>query len=473
MPAHRGAPGARGETGGAGRGPDRLLFLDAALLPGGWARDVALDVAGGDILSVAAGASPAGREHLPGVALPGLPNLHSHTFQRGMAGLAETRGPEGDTFWTWRQVMYAFLDRLSPDDVEAIAAFAMMEMLEGGFTAVAEFHYLHHDPAGRPYADPAELSARVAAAAARTGIGLTLLPSLYAQGGFGGAPAQPGQRRFLNGVERFLRLLDAARRAVAPVDDAAVGIAPHSLRAVSLEALRDLLAAVPDGPVHIHAAEQVREVEECLAWSGRRPVAWLLDNAPVDRRWCLVHATHMDPVEVQGVAASGAVVGLCPITEASLGDGIFPGAAFLGAGGRVGVGTDSNVDIAAPGELRQLEYSQRLAHRARNVLARGPGASTGRSLYDAALAGGAQALGRRIGRLEPGYRADLVVLDAAHPGLAAARDDRRLDAYVFAAGTGAIERVIVAGRTLVAGGRHREREAIAARYASTVARLAA
>ncbi|MBV9750597.1 MAG: formimidoylglutamate deiminase, partial [Acetobacteraceae bacterium] len=301
--------------------PARRLFLDAALLPDGWARGVALDVTGGNIVSFTANASPAGRERLPGIALPGLPNLHSHTFQRAMAGLTETRGPNADSFWTWRQAMYAFLDRLLPDDVEAIAAFAMMEMLEHGFTAVAEFHYLHHDPAGRPYADLAEMSARIAATAAQTGIGLTLLPALYAQGGFGGQPAQPGQRRFLNDTERFLRLLDAARRAVAPLDDAVVGVAPHSLRAVSPDALGELLAAVPDGPVHIHVAEQAREVEDCLAWSGQRPVAWLLAHAPADRRWCLVHATHMDAAELRDLAASAAVAGLCPITEANLGDG--------------------------------------------------------------------------------------------------------------------------------------------------------
>ena len=453
--------------------PERRLFLDAALLPGGWARDVALDVAaGGSILSVAAGASPLGRERLPGIALPGLPNLHSHTFQRAMAGLTETRGPASDSFWTWRQAMYAFLDGLSPDDLEAIAAFAMMEMLERGFTAVAEFHYLHHDPAGQPYADLAEMSARIAAAAVQTGIGLTLLPALYAQGGFGGQPAQPGQRRFLNDVERFLRLLDGARRAVAPLEDAVLGVAPHSLRAVAPDALADLLAVVPNGPVHIHVAEQVQEVEDCLAWSGQRPVAWLLAHAPVDRRWCLVHATHMDAAEVQALAASGAVAGLCPITEGNLGDGVFPGAEFLGAGGRIGVGSDSNVEITAPGELRLLEYSQRLARRARNVLAVTPGASTGRTLYDAALAGGAQALGRRIGRLEAGCRADLVVLDAAHPAFSAVHDDGWLDAYVFTAGSGAVDQVLVAGQTLVSAGRHREREAITARYRRTLARLA-
>jgi formimidoylglutamate deiminase len=449
----------------------RRLILDHALLPNGWARQVGLDLDGGVIRAVHPGASPDGRERIAGIALPGLPNLHSHTFQRGMAGLAETRGPEGDSFWTWRQVMYRFLGSLTPDDVEAIAAFAMMEMLEGGFTSLAEFHYLHHDTDGRPYAHIAELAERIAAAADGTGMGLTLLPVFYAQGGFGGAAPAEGQRRFINDVETYLRLVEDARSAVAGLDDAVVGIAPHSLRAVTPESLGEVVAQAGTGPIHLHIAEQVKEVEDCLAWSGRRPVAWLLDHAPVDRRWCLIHATHLDPQEVLGIAASGAVAGLCPITEANLGDGIFEGVDYVAAGGLFGVGSDSNVEISAPGELRQFEYSQRLKHRARNVLAAREGRSTGRSLYDNALAGGARALGRRVGAIEPGHRADLVVLDASHPDLLAVSGDRWIDAYVFVTGRAAIDTVLVGGKTLVSGGRHLHRDAIGARYARAMARL--
>jgi formimidoylglutamate deiminase len=450
----------------------RKLIFDHALLPSGWAADVAIDIDGGVLQSVDPGAAAeGGREHIAGIALPGLPNLHSHTFQRGMAGLGETRGPENDSFWTWRQTMYRFLERLTPDDVEAIAAFAMMEMLESGFTALAEFHYLHHDADGRPYADPAELAGRIAAAAAATGMGLTLLPVLYANGGFGGSPPNEGQRRFVTAPSAYLRLVEGAKRAAAALDDAVVGIAPHSLRAVTPDALDEVLRAVPAGPVHIHVAEQVKEVEDCLAWSGERPVAWLFDHAPVDERWCLVHATHLDSRETQALAQSGAVAGLCPITEANLGDGIFEGVDYLAQGGRFGVGSDSNVEISAPGELKQLEYSQRLKHRARNVLARREGESTGRALYEGALAGGARALHRRIGAIEAGLRADFVVLDAAHPDLAAAFQDRWLDAYVFVAGRAAIATVIVEGRTVVEEGRHRRRNAIAARYARAMAGL--
>ncbi|MCR0982191.1 formimidoylglutamate deiminase [Roseomonas populi] len=450
----------------------RRLLLETALLPSGWASDVVLDIDSGWIRAVRPAAVAEECERVPGIALPGLPNLHSHTFQRAMAGLAETRGPGEDSFWTWRQVMYGFLARLGPEEVQAVAAQAMVEMLEGGFTALAEFHYLHHDPAGRPYANPAELGARVAAAAEETGIGLTLLPVLYTHGGFGAQPATPGQARFLHDVDGYARLLEASSAALAPLEDAALGMAPHSLRAVAPEGLREMLTLRAEGPVHIHVAEQVREVEDCLAWSGQRPVEWLLSHAPVDQRWCLVHATHMNAAEVQDLARSGAVAGLCPVTEANLGDGVFEAPSFLAAGGRFGVGSDSNVEISAPGELRMLEYSQRLARRGRNLLAARQGASTGRSLYEAALAGGGQAAGRRIGRIEPGHRADLVVLDGSHPSLALAESDGWLDAFVFSAGQAAVGTVMVGGRTVVSGGRHHRRDEIARRYKAALAGLA-
>lgn len=451
----------------------RLIF-DHALLPDGWARDVAVTVRDGVIEAVAPGAEPqAADRRVSGVALPGLPNLHCHAFQRAMAGLAETRGPTGDSFWTWRQVMYRFLGALTPEDVEAVAAFAYMEMLEGGFTTVGEFHYLHHDADGRPYANLAEMCERIAAAATETGIGLTLLPSLYAQGGVGGQPPVPGQRRFLNDPERFLRLVEGARKAVAGLPAARVGVAPHSLRAVTPEQLRTVLDAMPDGPVHIHAAEQVKEVEDCVAWSGLRPVEWLLANAPVDARWCLIHTTHMTPDETLRLARSGAVSGLCPLTEGSLGDGVFDGVRFGESGGLFGVGTDSNIEITAPGELKQLEYSQRLAHLGRNMMALTEGEHTGRRLYDAALAGGARAMGRPIGAIAPEMRADFVVLDGEHPDLAAVSGDRWLDAYVFTAGRAAIGSVFVGGEQVVEGGRHRARAAITRRYVDVLRRVGA
>lgn len=450
----------------------RSCILDKALLPDGWADDVRIDIADdGLITGVEPSSTTAGAERIAGIALPGLPNLHCHAFQKGMAGLAERRGPANDSFWTWREVMYRFLGALTPDDVEAIAAYAYMEMLEAGFTFVGEFHYLHHDIDGAPYADIGEMATRIAAASVETGIGLTLLPSLYTYGGFGDAAPNPGQARFINPTDRFLTLLARSREIVAKVPHAAVGVAPHSLRAVSPQQLKDVMQVVTDGPIHIHAAEQTREVDECVAALGARPVQWLLDHAGVDKRWCLIHATHMTDDETQRLARSGAVAGLCPLTEGSLGDGIFNGEMFLHAGGRFGIGTDSNIQIDAPAELRQLEYSQRLKHRARNVMTLVEGQSTGRSLYTTALAGGAQALGRNIGALAPGHRADIVVLDVEHPDLAGARDDMMLDIYVFTAGRALIDKVMVGGADVVSHGRHRSREALARRYRQVVSRL--
>jgi formiminoglutamate deiminase len=451
----------------------RELFFDHALLPSGWARDVRISVADGSIVAVAEGAPRAGADRVAGIAVPGVPNLHCHAFQRGMAALAERRGPGADSFWTWREVMYRFLQRLSPDDVEAIAAFTYMEMLEAGFTTVGEFHYLHHDVDGRPYADLAEMAARIAGAAAQTRIGLTLLPSFYAYGGFGGAPPAVGQRRFINDPDRFLDLVERTRAAVSGLPSACVGIAPHSLRAVTPVTLRAVCRAAPDGPIHIHAAEQLREVEECIASLGPRPVEWLLENAGLDSRWCVVHATHTTDAEIGGLAASQAVVGLCPSTEASLGDGIFDGASYLVAGGRFGIGTDSNIQIDAAAEFRQLEYSQRLLRRARNVMTLKEGESTGRRLLASALAAGAQALQRPIGALAAGLRADIVVLDAEHPDLAARSGDLWLDAWVFVAGQRAVKTVLVGGETVVEAGRHGMRPAIEARFKAAVAELAA
>ena len=451
----------------------RDLFFDDALLTTGWSRSVRMGIVDGAITSVVANATRDGAQYIPGIAVPGLINLHSHAFQRGMAGLAEQRGPAHDSFWTWREVMYRFLGALTPDDVEGIAALAYVEMLEAGFTTVAEFHYLHHDIDGQPYSDLGEMCARIAAAAAQTHIGLTLLPSLYMAGGFNGEPASPGQRRFLNEFDRFLRLVDRARQLAAPLAGATVGIAPHSLRAVPADELRRLVKTYPDMPVHIHAAEQLREVEESVAALGARPVEWLLANAGVDAHWCLIHATHMTGEETAALARSGAVAGLCPLTEASLGDGIFPAAEFLRAGGRFGVGTDSNIQIDAAAELRQLEYGQRLSHRARNVLTTGAGEATGRRLYSEALAAGAQAVGRTGAGLEVNRPADIVALDASHVDLAAVRDDQWLDKWIFVAGKSAVGTVVARGQAVVANGRHVSRDSIEARYKRTIQRLVA
>jgi formimidoylglutamate deiminase len=443
------------------------LHFSHALLPEGWARDVLIRVEGTRIAAVAPASPPGDAERHAGIAVPGLANLHSHAFQRAMAGLAEIGGPEADTFWTWREVMYRFLATLTPDAVEAIAAALYAEMLESGFTAVAEFHYLHHAPDGRPYDDLGEMAARIVAAAASAGIGLTLLPTLYSQGGFGGAPPHDGQRRFLNDRTRYLALVDRTRALARAWPDTVVGIAPHSLRAVDPQDLAAVVAATPAGPIHIHAAEQQREVDDCLAWSGERPVEWLLGRHEVGPRWCLVHATHMTPLETAALARSRAVAGLCPITEGNLGDGLFDLVRFVDEGGRLGIGTDSNILVSPPEELRLLEYGQRLSRQARNVIA-APGASSGRGLFDRARRGGAQALGRNPDGLMPGAPADIVVLDATHPALLGRTGDAWLDGWIFASDRGVVRDVWAGGRHVVVEGRHRARDTLRAGYAAAL-----
>jgi formimidoylglutamate deiminase len=449
------------------------LHFGSALLPSGWADDVQVVVADGTIAKVTTGVAQGSRDERHQLAIPGIASLHSHAFQRGMAGLAESRGNVADTFWTWRETMYRFALEMTPDDTEAVATLLYVEMLEQGFTRVGEFHYLHHDHDGSPYADPAEMATRIVQAAEITGIGLTLLPSFYAHSSFGGAEPHAGQRRFICSIDQFARLTAAIRTAVRALPGANVGVAPHSLRAVTPDELAAMMLLTEAGPVHIHAAEQIKEVEDCIAWSGRRPIEWLLENAPVDQRWCIIHATHMTAAETASLARSGAIAGLCPVTEASLGDGIFPTREFLDAGGRFGVGTDSNVLIGVADELRQLEYGQRLKHRERNVLSGGPGVSTGRALFDATLAGGAQALAQPISGLQAGARADIVTLDTKHPSLAGRSRDTILDGWIFAAGRGAVADVWAGGSKVVEGGHHRLRRRARDTFSAAMRRLVA
>jgi len=460
----------------------QIYHAPAALLPSGWAAGVRLEVGeGGDILAVTSGgdAAPGGAvQRLGGPIVPGMPNLHSHAFQRAMAGLAEVAGAGDDSFWTWREVMYGFVGKLAPEQVEAIAAQLYVEMLKGGYTAVGEFHYLHHDPAGQPYADLGEMSERIVAAARTSGIGLTHLPVLYGYGGFGAKAAGPGQRRFLNDPERYALLLESFHKRHRDDPQVRLGIAPHSLRAVSELTLAEAIAALDrldaTAPIHIHIAEQTKEVEDCLAWSGQRPIAWLLERFAVDERWCLVHATHMDAAETAGLAQSGAVAGLCPTTEANLGDGLFNASAYLAAGGHFGIGSDSHISVSAIEDLRWLEYGQRLALRRRNLLHGGEGEpNVGAFLWKRALFGGTQALGRPLGALAPGHRADFLVLDVEHPLLVGRQDDAWLDALVFAGNASPIRDVFVGGRHLVERGRHRAEEQVAQRYRQVLKELVA
>lgn len=445
------------------------IWAERALLPSGWAEAVAVAVGDGRVVSATPGAAPSGER--VGLLVPAPADLHVHSFQRAMAGLAERRGPGRDSFWTWREAMYALAGMIDPDGVEAVAAMTQMEMLEAGHGASAEFHYLHHAPGGAPYDDPAETSARIAAAAETSGIGLTLLPVLYRFGGCGGRPLGPGQARFGSEPDRYARLVEGAAAALAPLPDARIGAAPHSLRAVAPGDLA-LCAVLTDGPVHMHLAEQVAEVEEVRAALGARPVRWMLDHADLGPRWCLIHCTQMEPAETEALARTGAVAGLCPRTEADLGDGVFDGTRWLGRGGAFGVGADSAVGVDLAGELRQLETSQRLRDRARVVLAE-PGRSTGRRLIEDAARGGARALGRGSGTIAPGEPADLLALDAGHPDLAGLGGDGALDVLVMATRPGMVADVWSGGRHVVRGGRHVRRDAIVAAYARAVAPLRA
>ncbi len=449
--------------------------FEKAWTPQGWASEFSVTVDDQGYISNI-GDDDDHAEPVRGLVLPGFANLHSHAFQRAVAGLTEHRqSGEGDTFWTWRKVMHRFVQAVTPEDQEAIATQLYVEMLKAGYTAVGEFHYLHGDPSGAAYADPAEMSWRIAAAAGRAGIGLTLLPVLYSVGGYGGVEINAGQRRFILETTVFLDLIRALRAEFDGDPQLRVGIAPHSVRQVPAEQLRDCLAGIAEidagAPIHIHVAEQIRDVEEHLRWAGARPVDWLLDNAEINDRWCLVHATHMTADETRRLAATDAVAGLCPTTEANLGDGLFPLADYLEAGGRWGIGSDCNISISVIEELRWLEYGQRLISHSRNVASTGVGASTGACLVSGALSGGAQALGRPIGAIQAGQRADFVVLDADALRFHGRDEAQWLDAVVFADGPNPIRDVMVGGEWVIRDGHHADEIEIEQAFRAAIDRL--
>ena len=444
---------------------------DHLLLDAGWLSPGYLAVTADGLIAAAGAAPVAGAEGIAGYVVPGMPNLHSHAFHRGLVGWADRLAPGQavETLWSWRETMYRFMLALEPEDMEALAAQAYLDMVRGGFTSVAEFHYVHHQPDGRPYANLAEMSERIVAAARAVGIGLTLAPVLYAAGGIG-TPPQEDQRRFLLDLDGYLALVETMRR------HGTVAIAPHSLRAVPAQLLLGLLAAAPEGPVHIHAAERTEEVEECRAGLGAAPVEWLLANAGLDQRWTLVHATHITDAERAGLARAGAVAGLCPLTEANLGDGRFRLRGYRRDGGRFGIGSDANTLISVADELRMLEYGQRLHHRQRNVVV-APGEeateSPGRVLFDAARRGGAQALAQPVGAIAAGRRADLVVLDPEAPALLGQTERTALDAWVISggmAGASPVRDVMVAGRWVVRDRRHEAEEKIRERFVAVMRR---
>ena len=449
------------------------IFASRAFLDSGWASDVRVTTNDTDIATIRPNSTAYANDLKVDTLLPALSNLHSHSFQRAMAGMTEFRTHGRDSFWTWRKLMYAFLDRLTPDHISAIAAQSFMEMQKVGFAAVGEFHYLHNAQGGQHYKNPAELSHRIMQAAVDTGIGLTHLPVLYTFGDVGEQPLTGGQHRFGNTYDEYARILESCRVALKFLpDDTTLGIAPHSLRAISPKDLSRILALVPNGPIHIHAAEQTKEVDDVQKVLGARPVEWLLNNFGLNARWCLIHATHMTDVEASMLAQSGAVVGLCPVTEANLGDGIFNSRPFFSSGGSFGIGTDSNVNISMTAELRTCEYAQRLHKRERNVLAPAAG-STGETLYVSAAQGGAQALNRNAGSIAEGKLADLIAIDSNHPRLCALTDTQLIDGLIFAANDTVITDQWSAGRHTVRSGTHIAEEAITRSYRAAITDLTA
>lgn len=448
-------------------------FAPRVFLATGWAHNVRLEV---DELGMLTAITPEASSHesipLSGPVVPGMPNLHSHAFQRVMAGLAEVAGDPQDSFWTWRELMYRMVQRLTPEQVGVIARQLYIEMLKGGYTQVAEFHYLHNDISGKPYADRGEMTSHLSAAAGDAGIGLTILPVLYSYAGFGGQPAQAGQQRFIQDVDSYLQQQAVIQRQINGNALQNLGLCFHSLRAVTPEQMYQVLkASDPTLPVHIHIAEQQKEVNDCLNWSGQRPISWLYDHLDINARWCLIHATHADAYEVTKMAHSGAVAGLCPTTEANLGDGIFPGVDYLAQEGRWGIGSDSHVSLNVVEELRWLEYGQRLRDQRRNRLIAQGQTRVGDVLYQQALSGGAQACGVPVGQLSVGYRADWLVLDNQDPYLAAATDNALLNRWLFAGHVGQILDVYVGGVARVVDGVHPQQQAAASDFLQLLQQL--
>jgi len=449
----------------------KVLYASQALLADGWADNVAVKIDGNGLISSVStdlNCAPDHAETITGTLLPGIQNCHSHAFQRAITGLTEQRLNPEDSFWSWRDTMYRLLDKIGPEQLQAIAEQLYLDMLKQGYTGVAEFHYLHHDNNGKHYDDPAEMSHRLIAAARTVGIQITHLPVLYCFSDFGSKPPESAQRRFVHSLDDFQQLLANLHRDYKSDPNVLLGIAPHSLRAVDTATLKGLINCQDEldnqAPVHIHIAEQQREVQACIDFYGERPVQWLLDNFEVDSRWCLIHATHLLPTEVQSLAATGAIAGLCPTTEANLGDGIFPAVAYLQEGGVFAIGSDSQVCVSPSEELRLLEYGQRLEQQRRTLLATGHQPSVGENLLRGALSGGSAALGVNAGAIAPGKRADLLVLDDQHPSLYGKKTSALVDSWIFACHGNPVKDVMVNGQWRVRNGCHDQQEFISARF---------
>lgn len=452
----------------------KTYWCKSALLTDGWAKSVTIEVDNdGNISAIKIDQQPESFVKLDAV-IPGVPNLHSHAHQRAMSGLGEKAGANKDSFWTWRVAMYHYLERIQPEDLYHIAKMLYLEMLKSGYTNVAEFQYLHHDRNGKAFDNRAEMTLQCQQAAVDVGIGFTALPVLYNHGGFGGQPPIEGQKRFLNNAEGFLEIVSSIQQKQVNNLNVSVGIAPHSLRAVTGDLLHEVLDALSaNKPVtHIHIAEQLKEVSDCVSWSGRRPVEWLFENFNVDERWCLIHATHMTQEETRSLATSGAIAGLCPTTEANLGDGFFNMVQYGNERGHWGIGSDSHISISPVEELRWLEYGQRLLTNERNVLSEDTSPHTGQTLLTAALKGGASACDRAIGKIAVGKRADFTVLDSSHPRLYGREAEQLIDSWIFSGNENCVSHVFVGGDCNVADGHHKDELTISDNYRNTIDLLA-
>jgi len=449
-------------------------FTTSAYIDREWQDNVLFSVDDiGMICEIEVNCEPGCAMQLNGPVIPGMPNLHSHAFQRAMAGLAEVAYVgQSDSFWSWRDKMYGMLDKLTPEQLHHVARYLYIEMLKAGYTSVAEFHYVHHDQQGKPYFDLTEMSRQISHAAEQVGIGVTILPALYSWSGFGQQQPSGGQRRFINHTDQYLNLWSELADQVKSKPTQRVGLCFHSLRAVSTEQMNMVLSASDRSvPIHIHIAEQQKEIDDCLAWHKMRPVEYLYSQHDVDKRWCLVHATHLSDKELHQIAVSGAIVGLCTTTEANLGDGFFPLPAYLKKGGRFGIGSDSHISVNVTEELRWLEYEHRLIRQQRNCLLVGESGSTGEMLYQQALNGGAQALGQPVGSLRVGARADWLVLDNNNPFVAASQPSVLFDRWLFGNTNEMIRDVMVAGKWVIRDGKHRDELDVASEFTQTLKML--
>lgn len=428
------------------------FWADMAWVGGQWQHQVRFEVDdSGFWKSIEANVNPEEGDERLGAVLPGLVDAHSHAFQRAMAGFSEQGSAGGDNFWRWRDAMYQVALRITPEQLSVIAAWLYAELLSQGYTQVCEFHYVHRDPDGELYANPAQMALATVDAAKHAGIGITVLPTLYQHRGFGQTGLGHDQRRFASSPELICLIRDSVKQFAAneKMDHLVnAGVAIHSLRAVHEPGLQELLADCGEHPIHIHVSEQQREVQDCVARTGMRPIEWLTDRFTLDTRWNLVHATHALPTELQAVAHQNASVVICPVTEANLGDGIFDLETALDAGLSCSIGTDSHTNRDWAGELRSLEYSLRLTRQARNIASRESSGfrPTGQVLFDMALTGGVKAAGLPLAGLAVGQRADFMEIDRSAIAVAGVPDENLMEALVFSSPATKPKQVFVAGK---------------------------